>query len=118
MNYLGNAFSLQMLQDELATISVAPVNREDIPKDVISIIGHQDLADFLGVPMNRVNTKLSRADKLFVAQFMGGRLPEGVSMLDAEQMGMIVYFEVTIEYPAQVYVAQQILDNPENYGLV
>lgn len=118
MNYLGNAFSLQMLQDTIATVSIMPIEKEQIPKDCVSIIGHQDLADFLGVPMNRVNTKLSRADKLFVAQFMGGRLPEGVNMLDAEQMGMIVYFEVTIEYPVQVIYAQQVLDNPEDYGLV
>lgn len=118
MNYLGNAFSLQMLQDEIATIDVNLISKEDIPSDCVSVIGHQDLADFLGVPMNRVNTKLSRTDVLYVAQFIGGRLPEGVNMLDAEQMGMIAYYRVTVEYPAQVYFAQNVLDNPEDYGLV
>lgn len=118
MNYLGNAFSLQMLQDGFATINVAPVSKEEIPADCVSVIGHQDLADHLGVPMNRVNLKLSRKDNLYVAQFMGGRLPEGISLLDAEQMGAIEYFRIDVEYPIQTYVAEQMLENPEDYGLI
>jgi len=98
---IGNAFSLQMLIDPIANISINPIAKEDIPFDQCeSAIGHQDLADHLGVPMNRVNTKLSNKDVLYVAQFMGGRLPEGTTMLDAEKLGLLQFFEITISYPA------------------
>ena len=114
---IGNAFSLQMLMDTLATINVAPVQKEDIPfNECESAIGHQDLADHLGVPMNRVNTKLNVNDTLYVAQFMGGRLPEGTSMLEAEQMGMIQFFQITVQYPAYDWYAEQMLDNLYDYA--
>ena len=116
---IGNAFSLQMLLDPLATIMVNPIAKEDIPfEQCESAIGHQDLADYLGVPMNRINTKLSNKDKLYVAQFMGGRLPEGTTMLQAEQMGLLHFFEISVSYPAIEYMAQIVLDNPEDYGLI
>ena len=114
---IGNAFSLQMLMDTLATIHVAPVQKEDIPfSECESAIGHQDLADHLGVPMNRVNTKLNVNDTLYVAQFMGGRLPEGTSMLQAEQMGMLQFFQITVQYPAYDWYAEQVLDNPYDHA--
>jgi len=116
---IGNAFSLQMLLDPIANIMVNPIAKEDIPfEQCESAIGHQDLADHLGVPMNRVNTKLSNKDILYVAQFMGGRLPEGTTMLQAEQMGLLQFFEITVSYPAIEYMAQVVLDNPEDYGLI
>ena len=116
---IGNAFSLQMLIDPFANICVSPISKDEIPfHECESAIGHQDLADYLSVPMNRVNTKLSNKDVLYVAQFMGGRLPEGTTMLDAEKMGLLQFFQITVQYPIQEQMAQQILDYPEEYGLI
>lgn len=79
--FLGNAFSLQMLQETPATIKVTEVAQEDIPGDVTSIVGHPDTANVLGVKMNRQSISLDKGDVLFVAQLQGGRLPEGATEL-------------------------------------
>ena len=118
MNYLGNAFSLQMLMDGMATAFIAKIDKENIPVDCISVIGHADLAEYLGVPMNRATLKLGRKDTLYVAQFVGGRLPEGYTILHADQMGMIEYYRVCLEYTAIDYLSMDMLENPENYGLI
>ena len=108
---IGNAFSLQMLIDPLATIMVYPIHKDEIPFDECeSAIGHQDLADHLGVPMNRVNIRLHQGDVLYVAQFVGGRLAEGNTMLEAEQLQQIIYFEVRVEYFSQMENDLNILE--------
>lgn len=76
--YLLNAFSLQMINFP------AVVNFEEIdslPDGLTSAIGHADTAAILGVPMNRINVKLSKGDIAYVAQLQGGRLPEGSTKL-------------------------------------
>lgn len=84
--YLGNAFSLQMLPSD-GNVSVETVTEADIPSDVISCIGHEDtanvLSDILGmeVPVNRMSVTLNDGDVLYVAQIIGGRLPEGSTTL-------------------------------------
>ena len=99
MKFIGNAFSLQMLSEPLATINVEMVLREDVPfNECESVIGHQELADHLGVDMNRRNLKLSPSDTLYVAQFVGGRLPEGTTLLDADQLGLITFYKVEVLY--------------------
>lgn len=88
MKFLTNAFSLQMI-DLTTTFSVtgAPIDKKDIPKDVVSAIGHPDtaavLTDILGfdIPFNRISVKLNPGDELYVAQIVGGRLPEGATTL-------------------------------------
>ena len=106
---IGNAFSLQMLIDSFADIQVSPINKKEIPFDECeSAIGHQDLADHLNVAMNRTNIKLSNKDILYVAQFTGGRLPEGTTMLQAEQMGLLQFFEITVSYPFLEYIANNV----------
>ncbi len=83
---LGNAFSLQMLSSP-ATVRFDEVAPEDIPTDVVSSIGHADtavvLSDLLGfeVPMNRAFVTLDEDTELYVAQLVGGRLPEGATTL-------------------------------------
>ena len=80
--YLGNAFSLQMVADSaiICKVEVAP---EEIPAEAESIIGHADTAtvvsSILGrdIPCNRASVMLSDEDVLYVAQVVGGRLPEG-----------------------------------------
>lgn len=77
--FLLNAFSLQMLQDFPATVRFEEV--EKLPEGLESAIGHQDTANVLGVPCNRINVSLKRGDVAFVAQLQGGRLPEGSTTL-------------------------------------
>ena len=106
MVYLSNAFSLQMLQDFPCNVCIEEVSQnEAMPLTLvqepscdeggvqcgwgdyrsewafISAIGHQDTANVLGVPMNRINVCLEKGDVLFVAQLQGGRLPEGSTEL-------------------------------------
>lgn len=84
--YLGNGFSLQMLDDLNAIVRIIEIDPKTIPS-CQSCIGHVDTAAVVGsilgttVPMNRVNIKLHRGDVLYVAQLVGGRLPEGATTL-------------------------------------
>lgn len=95
--YLSNAFSLQMLTSADADINVIEVDKDQIPfNKLISTIGHQDIADLLGVPVNRVNTKLGKDDVLYVAQYIGKRLPEGATSLP--EGAAIKFFRVTVRY--------------------
>lgn len=71
--YLLNAFSLQMVQAP-CTIKVTEVN--ELPNGLISAIGHPDTAKILGVEFNRMNVTLNSGDTAYVAQLVGGRLPE------------------------------------------
>ena len=76
--YLLNAFSLQMVSVP-CTVNFSEV--ESLPEGLTSAIGHQDTANVLGVPMNRMNVSLQRGDVAYVAQLQGGRLPEGATIL-------------------------------------
>jgi hypothetical protein len=77
-NYLLNAFSLQMV-DVPCNVSFTEVN--SLTSGLISAVGHSDTAKVLGVECNRVNVHLSKGDVAYVAQLMGGRLPEGSTTL-------------------------------------
>lgn len=79
--YIGNAFSLQMLDAFPCSVRITEVSRQDIPDNAISVVGHQDTANVLGVAFNRVSVTLHKGDVLFVAQVVGGRLPEGTTVL-------------------------------------
>lgn len=89
--FVGNAFSLQMItSDCLADIREV----DNFPESAISVVGHQDLANIIGVPYNRTNLKLNKGDVLYVAQYVGGRLPEGCTTLP--EGSSIKYFRVEI----------------------
>lgn len=93
--YIASSFSLQMLSD-LTTVNnlkVEPVN--GFPKDCLSAVGHQDTANILGVPFNRANLKIDKGDELYVAQLIGGRLPEGSTTLPPDFK--MVFLKVTIQ---------------------
>lgn len=82
--YVSNAFSLQMLASPHTFISVDEISEEEFKReaaDAISAVGHPDTAAVLGVAFNRVSLKLNRGDELYVAQLVGGRLPEGATTL-------------------------------------
>jgi hypothetical protein len=78
--YLLNAFSLQMIQEDNYNLNITKVDK--LPTNGLeSAIGHQDTAFVLGVKMNRINVSLKVGDVAYVAQLMGGRLPEGSTTL-------------------------------------
>lgn len=88
--FFGNAFSLQMISSFPCNMEIEEVVDGlqidlllDAVKDgtITSAIGHQDTANVLGVPFNRINVSLNKGDILFVAQLQGGRLPEGCTKL-------------------------------------
>lgn len=88
--FFGNAFSLQMVNNFPCNVEIEEIVDGlqidlllDAVKDgsITSAIGHQDTANVLGVPMNRINVTLEKGDTLFVAQLQGGRLPEGSTTL-------------------------------------
>lgn len=106
--YLSNAFSLQMLEGD-ANIEVVEVSKDAVPfNEVISTIGHQDIATLLGVPVNRVNTRLKGDDTLYVAQYIGDRLPEGVTILP--KGAVIKFFKVTVSYKNESFYSVQAGD--------
>lgn len=76
--FLLNAFSLQMVD---VPCSVSFVEVDALPDGLTSAIGHQDTANVLGVPMNRINVHLNSGDTAYIAQLTGGRLPEGSTTL-------------------------------------
>ena len=54
---------------------------DSLPSGLTSAIGHQDTAAVLSVECNRIAVRLKKGDTAFVAQLMGGRLPEGTTTL-------------------------------------
>jgi hypothetical protein len=77
--YLLNAFSLQMVSAPFYFVKVTPVM--DLPTGLTSAIGHADTAAVLGVEVNRITVTLDLGDTAYVAQLIGGRLPEGATSL-------------------------------------
>lgn len=86
---LGNAFSLQMLDtSKKQYLIVTPVEVQEVAAaDFESAVGHQDTANVLSgilgkdVAMNRISVRLDADTVLYVAQVVGGRLPEGATTL-------------------------------------
>jgi len=54
---------------------------DTLPTGLKSAIGHADTARVLGVEPNRINVHLAKGDVAYIAQLMGGRLPEGSTTL-------------------------------------
>jgi hypothetical protein len=102
-NFLSNAFSLNMLLETgtFSLLRVKPVAPSDIPRDVMSCIGHADTATVVSkilgfeVPVNRVNLQLGVEDTLYVAQYRGPRLPEGATELP--EGATLEFLQVTIK---------------------
>lgn len=94
--YIANAFSIQMLNGFPQDIRITEVDH--LPQvngnTIKSAIGHQDTAAVLNLPCNRINILLDKGDTLYVAQLMGGRLPEGSTTLP--QGHWFKYFKVDI----------------------
>jgi hypothetical protein len=81
MVYISNAFSLNMIPAELLSrVRMWPCAAPDTT-GAVSVVGHADTAAVLGVTYNRVTLRLAEGDVLFVAQYIGPRLPEGATAL-------------------------------------
>ena len=70
------------------SVGIAPVDAAEVAEaDYTSVIGHADTAAVVGnllgkeVAFNRVSVSLQHGDILYVAQVVGGRLPEGSTTL-------------------------------------
>ena len=95
--YIGNAFSLQMLGDmSSADIKVERIDgiSDEVESSAVSVVGHPDTAKVLGVEFRRVSLTLKKGDVLYVAQLVGGRLPEGATTLP--DGFKFVWFKVSI----------------------
>lgn len=93
--FLVNAFSLQMISNVTTATQVictSPATTEEVAAlaqsgELVSAVGHPDtaavLSTMLGAPVEckRVNVTLNSDDVLYVAQVLGGRLPEGATTL-------------------------------------
>jgi hypothetical protein len=84
MNYVGNSFSLQMLPGTVRVtcerLDTAP-DLDEIPGGFRSVVGHADIAAIICVPYNRESVRLLVGDSVYVVQVVGGRLPEGTTVL-------------------------------------
>lgn len=80
--YIGNAFSLQMIKDFPCKVNIEETSKDEaLATSNESVVGHPDTAKVLGVKFNRVSVSLDKGDVLYVAQIIGGRLPEGCTTL-------------------------------------
>ena len=106
MNYISNAFSIQMIPNFVIECGInihfeEVSDLEEIKEaETVSAVGHPDTAavisDLLGkeVLPNRISISLGKGDVLYVAQLIGGRLPEGCKSLpEGFQMK---FYKVTI----------------------
>ena len=107
MNVISNAFSLNMLDGEpdryfhqLSVVELEGPNK--VPRDVMSVVGHPDMAklltEILGfeVPVNRQTFKIKLGDVLYVAQYSGSRLPAGATTLP--EGAKIRFFKVDVTF--------------------
>lgn len=69
MKYVSNAFSIKMINDP-CHLSVSFLSRDKFMKEIktaYSVVGHEQIAEYLGVPCNRETVSLKHGDILFVA---------------------------------------------------
>lgn len=69
MKYVANAFSIKMVQQP-SQLKVSLLSQERFfseTKDAYSVIGHQQVAEYLGFPCNRESITLERGDVVYVA---------------------------------------------------
>lgn len=102
MKYLANAFSLNMLQEGgTLIITREHISSKEVPEEAVSVVGHDDIASVLSgilgreVVKNRVNNKVLEGDELYVAQYLGPRLPEGATSLP--EGAKIEFYKITVK---------------------
>jgi hypothetical protein len=68
MKYIGNGFSVNMIEDE-ATITINNITKEEFMeqlKEGYSVVGHPEIAEHFGVALNRESITLQPDDYLFI----------------------------------------------------
>ena len=105
MIYLGNAFSLNMLNAPEVQLKVSEISLQEakniLSGGFISAVGHQATADILSklldipVLFNRVEVKLQKGDVLIVFQLLK-RLEEG-KVLSEEEIKNLPYKIMKVE---------------------
>jgi len=105
MVYLGNAFSLNMLNASEVQLKVSEISLQEakniLSGGFISAVGHQATADILSklldipVLFNRIEVKLQKGDVLIVFQLLK-RLEEG-KVLTEEEIKSLPYKIMKVE---------------------
>lgn len=106
MEYIGNAFSLNMVTPS-GVATWEPCARRDVPKDAKSVIGHADLAAVLKLPANRETVTLVPGDVLYVAQYKGDRLAEGATLLPPG--ATVEWLKVTVYGPSDIEMEKTLI---------
>lgn len=98
MIYVTNAFSLNMLENHMNKLVVTQITQKQFNRvlqgDYTSAVGHQEIAELLKVPYNRVTLKVKKGDVLYVAQYSGPRLEEGATQLP--EGATIIYYHIVL----------------------
>ncbi|MBO7210110.1 MAG: DUF1874 domain-containing protein [Methanobrevibacter sp.] len=84
MNYIGNSFSPKMLTGKKNKVSFKRISEDTFRKHLLgskSIIGHEQLADMIGVEANRESIHLQHGDTLYCVLAKPERLPEKHSII-------------------------------------
>lgn len=93
VKYLLNGFSFSMPRPESGLLVWHSLTEEEFLEqtkynNVISCIGHKDLARLLNVEYNRESITLNVGDVAYIVYLKGGRLPEGAKTLpDGVELG-------------------------------
>lgn len=78
MKYISNAFSPKMLKSNTKQrIKIEPSSYREIQEEkleLVSAIGHQQIANILGIEKNRINIQLEKNDILYVVQGYGNSI--------------------------------------------
>ena len=96
VNYIGNGYSDNMIShiNEEVILKRSIIRKDEIPDNVVSCIGHEDLAKKIGYPYNRTNIVLNRGDVLYIAQIVTDRLAEGTTTLEKGTSVRYVKYEI------------------------
>lgn len=69
MKYIGNGFSMGMITNEDVLISVKTITKNQFLRAANhskSIIGHPEIAELFGLPLNRESITLKKGDILYI----------------------------------------------------
>lgn len=115
MEYVNNAWSSKMLQDDLA-MAQFNIDEEEfiqaINKGATVVIGHEDTAALFGVESNRQTLILHPGDIVYVCELnneTGGRLPIGITELSQIPDGFWFRFLkcIVFDIPNQLYFEEK-----------
>jgi len=96
-----------MLNGESQKVSFKIINIDRVKQllhnnDWTSAIGHEDVAIIVSkelgmeVKHNRISHSLEKEDVLILRQYFGGRLPEGTTTLNEDQLKLLSWVEITL----------------------